>query len=116
LDIYSSSKAKLYTLLTAVCSCLAMCAGDAGFAERLQGDVKRKWQASGSIYGRFSFSNICVRGLGCRSKFSELIVIWVFIETDFLSTENSHMPQHVLCSSRLDYSFDLTVLLEAYSI
>jgi len=37
-----SSEAKLYTQLTAVCSCLAMGAGDAGFAERLQGDVKRK--------------------------------------------------------------------------
>lgn len=32
-------------LLTAVCSCLAMCAGDAGFAESLQGVVKRKWEA-----------------------------------------------------------------------
>ena len=83
MDIYSSSKAKLYTLLTAVCSCLAMGAGDVGFVERLQGDVKRKWQASSSIYGGFSFSNVCVRGLGCRSEFSELIVIWVFIGTGF---------------------------------
>jgi hypothetical protein len=32
----------LLYLLTAVCSCLPMCAGDAGFAESLRGNVKRK--------------------------------------------------------------------------
>jgi len=32
-------------LLTGFCSCLAMCAGDAGFTESLQGTVKRKQQA-----------------------------------------------------------------------